>query len=183
MERLEAIQAALDEEDNPLNVHYDASHEVRAKGAGFYQFSGDEETRRRQMEELRQAREETETKRQELGAVDLRPGEVEGLQTEQAETVVVTTAKSRAMEKRKLELEERRKLIEAKRRKLDPTLVTQPKSSTVATPTVTTSKQTSHIATKEPTTSTKGKGKGKPVDDADLFLASLEQDILRSRSG
>ena len=64
-ERVAEIEASLAEENNPLNIHYDASQEVRAKGAGFYQFSGDEETRRRQMEELKRAREETEKTREE----------------------------------------------------------------------------------------------------------------------
>jgi len=96
------------EENNPLNVHYDASKEVRAKGAGFYQFSADEETRLKQMEELKSVREETERKRQELGAEDAKPGE---------EGMTVEGVKSKAMEKRKRELEERKKLIEAKRKK------------------------------------------------------------------
>lgn len=92
-------------------MHYDASTEVRAKGAGFYQFSGDEETRRRQMEELKAAREETEKTRQELGAEDIRPGQDEGM-------TAGSNVKSRAMEKRKREIEERRKLLEAKRKKI-----------------------------------------------------------------
>ena len=111
-ERVAAIQAAAAEENNPLNQHYDASREVRAKGAGFYQFSDDEEARKKQMEELRQAREETERTRQELGAVDLKAGEAEGMQAD------ANTHRSRAIEKRKRELEERRKAVEAKRRKL-----------------------------------------------------------------
>ncbi|KAF7970840.1 hypothetical protein HWV62_22796 [Athelia sp. TMB] len=45
-ERVAAVNEALSEANNPLGVHYDASAEVRAKGAGFYQFSGDEDTRR-----------------------------------------------------------------------------------------------------------------------------------------
>lgn len=111
-DRVAAIQAAAAEEDNPLNQHYDASREVRAKGAGFYQFSADEETRKKQMEELQQARKETENIRQESGAVDLKAGEVEGMQE------APNALRSRALEKRKRELEERRKAVEAKRRKL-----------------------------------------------------------------
>lgn len=64
-------------------MHYDVTAEVRAKGAGFYQFSADEETRQRQMEELKLAREETERMRKEGGAVDLKPGEVEGLRDDE----------------------------------------------------------------------------------------------------
>ena len=117
-ERKAAIQAQLEEEDNPLDLHYDASREVRAKGAGFYQFSTDEETRQKQMEELRQASVETEKTRAEAGAVDLRPGEVEGMRVgEEDESTPGPSTKSRAAEKRKREIDERRKLLEAKRRK------------------------------------------------------------------
>jgi hypothetical protein len=110
-ERIAQISERFSEENNPLNMHYDASKEVRSKAAGFYAFSTDEETRKQQMAELKAARTETETIRQELGAVDLKPGEVEGMQAD-------TGMKSRAMEKRKRDIEERRQLIEAKRRKL-----------------------------------------------------------------
>ena len=118
-ERVAAIVEAHSEANNPLGVHYDASAEVRAKGAGFYQFSADEETRTRQMEELKMAREETERTRRDVGAVDLRPGEVEGMR-ENADggAMGAGVGKSRAMEKRKRELEERRRLIDAKRRKI-----------------------------------------------------------------
>lgn len=50
--------------------HYDASKENRTAGAGFYQFSADEETRARQMEELKRMRQETETTRKESGIED-----------------------------------------------------------------------------------------------------------------
>ncbi len=119
-ERIAAIQAELSEENNPLNIHYDASREVRAKGAGFYQFSADEETRKKQMEELDRAREETGKTREEMGAVDVLPGQVEGM-TLPEEPVSAAPMKSRALEKRKRELAERRKLIDAKRRKKGPT--------------------------------------------------------------
>jgi len=109
-ERVAEVERKFSEENNPLNVHYDASTEVRAKGAGFYQFSGDEETRRRQMEGLKAAREETDKTRQELGAEDIIPGQDEGM-------IAGSNVKSRAMEKRKREIEERRKLLEAKRKK------------------------------------------------------------------
>lgn len=67
------------------------------------------------MEELKQSREETAKARQELGAEDVRPGEVEGMTDESG-----WTRKSKAMEKRKRELEERRQMLEAKRRKTKP---------------------------------------------------------------
>ncbi|KAF9476686.1 hypothetical protein BDN70DRAFT_934823 [Pholiota conissans] len=114
-DRVAEIAKEYSEENNPLGVHFDASKEVRAKGAGFYQFSGDEETRKLQMEELKASREETERARREMGAEDIRPGEVEGM-TDGGDAG--KTGRSRAMEKRKRELEERRKMVEAKRRKL-----------------------------------------------------------------
>ena len=107
-ERVAEVGRKFADENNPLNIHYDASKEVRTKGAGYYQFSADEETRRKQMEELKVTREETERTRQELGAEDIKPGE---------EGMTADGVKSRAMEKRKRELEERRKLLEAKRKK------------------------------------------------------------------
>ena len=112
--RVADIEKEFAEENNPLNIHYDASKEVRAKGAGFYQFSADEETRRRQMEELKNVREETGKTRAELGAVDLRPGEVEGMN---ADAGSGGPGRSAALEKRKRDLEVRRKLVDAKRRK------------------------------------------------------------------
>ena len=111
------IAKAFAEENNPLGVHYDASREIRAKGAGFYQFSADEETRKAQMQELNALREETAKTRQELGAEDIRPGDIEGMRDGEALGTTGAT-KSRAMEKRKRELEERRNMIEAKRKKI-----------------------------------------------------------------
>lgn len=95
--------------ETPITNHYDDSKEVRAKGAGFYRFSGDEEERKRQMEALKGVREETVTARNETGALDV-------ASTNPAEES--TSKASRASEKRKRELEERRKMIDAKRRKL-----------------------------------------------------------------
>ncbi|KJA22886.1 hypothetical protein HYPSUDRAFT_138494 [Hypholoma sublateritium FD-334 SS-4] len=116
-ERIAEIAKAHADENNPLGVHYDAAKEIRAKGAGFYQFSADEETRAAQMEELKASREETERIRADLGAEDVRAGEIEGMRASGPST---GTVKSRAMEKRKRELEERRKLLESKRRRLRP---------------------------------------------------------------
>ncbi|KAJ7637716.1 hypothetical protein DFH06DRAFT_1002281 [Mycena polygramma] len=113
-DRVAQIEKEQAEANHPLGVHYDAAAEVRARGAGFYQFSKDEEMRKAQMDELKSARDETERTRKEAGAVDIRPGEVEGMQDSDS----AATGKSRAMEKRKRELEERRKLLDAKRRKL-----------------------------------------------------------------
>lgn len=167
-DRVAEIQAAAAEENNPLNIHYDAGREVRAKGAGFYQFSADEETRKKQMEELRQARHETGATRQQLGAVDLKAGEVEGMQE------APNALRSRAIEKRKRELEERRRLVDAKRRKLlngnNPPVAaaTQPPASapsgepTVAVPT---------------TKATAAANPDAVSSAADDFLAALERDL------
>ncbi|KAF9889065.1 hypothetical protein FE257_008042 [Aspergillus nanangensis] len=48
----------------PGETHYDAEAEVRNRGTGFYAFSRDEEERRRQMQELLGAREETQRERE-----------------------------------------------------------------------------------------------------------------------
>ncbi|KAF8807029.1 hypothetical protein BYT27DRAFT_7100554 [Phlegmacium glaucopus] len=202
-ERVAEIAKAFSEENNPLGVHYDASNEIRAKGAGFYQFSADEETRRAQMEELKASREETTKMRQELGAVDIKPGEVEGMRDGEAPGTT-GTVKSRAMEKRKRELEERRKMIEAKRKKpkLDgdaasrvnadaasetPSLPShsgaQPmevREANAAQPTI--SSDPFAALESQTLSSIKGKKKAIPVaTEADTFLADLEQEFLGSR--
>ena len=171
-------------------MHYDAAREVRAKGAGFYQFSADEETRRRQMDELRAAREETARTRQGSGAADVRPGEAEGLHEGAGGAEVGAMGKSRAMEKRKRELEERRKMLDAKRRKVGGAGGAEQKM--VAAPLVAETKAEKGQAAPDPfaaleaqQSQTKGKGKSKatsnsPVNDADAFLAQLEQDMLKS---
>lgn len=193
-ERVAQIAAEHAEENNPLNIHYDASQEVRAKGAGFYQFSGDEETRRAQMEELKMAREETEKTRQETGAIDVRPGEVEGMKDVSGNGG--TVGKSRAMEKRKRELEERRKLIDAKRRKVQGDAEATPNSTLPSIPTPSTSKAEpdtdkmtdtpfvdpfATLEAKSATNRGKGKTKAPPASEADAFLAQLEQDFLAAR--
>ncbi|GAD95268.1 conserved hypothetical protein [Paecilomyces variotii No. 5] len=52
----------------PAEAHYDADAEVRSRGTGFYAFSRDAETRRKEMEELERARKETEREREERRA-------------------------------------------------------------------------------------------------------------------
>ncbi|KAJ6021383.1 hypothetical protein N7540_006887 [Penicillium herquei] len=47
----------------PEEVHYNADAEVRNRGTGFYSFSTDEVERKKQMEELIRARQETEAER------------------------------------------------------------------------------------------------------------------------
>lgn len=191
-------------------MHYDASAEVRAKGAAFYKFSGDEEERRRQMEELRLAREETEMTRKDVGAVDLKPGEVEGMQEDQ-QREGTGSVKSRAMEKRKRELEDRRKMLDAKRRKLktggtvediDPPTASFPSfeggKEAVPIPTfeaVPSSGSTSarldpfaaletkvESADKKVKKRHKGKSTKDPRHAADDFLAQLEKEMLGGNS-
>ncbi|CAE6425844.1 unnamed protein product [Rhizoctonia solani] len=111
-ERRAAIEASLIEE--PLVDRYDASKDNRAAGAGFYQFSKDEEARRQQMEDLKQARVDTEIARAQLDDALPRTG-LGDLSTRDSNT---TKATSRAVEKRRQELEERRKMLDAKRRKM-----------------------------------------------------------------
>lgn len=164
-----AINAAAAEENNPLSQHYDASREVRAKGAGYYQFSLDEEVRKKQMEELRQEREETERTRQEHGAVDLKAGEVEGMQAD------ASTIRSRAIEKRKKDIEERRKAVEAKRRKLQNGDGTTPSAAPARSPA-----PPSESTLVVPNT----KAAPNPIPTpsaADNFLAALELDLAMNK--
>ena len=51
----------------PPEEHFDASREVRTKGTGFFQFSGEAGERKRQMEGLEWERAETEARRRERG--------------------------------------------------------------------------------------------------------------------
>ncbi len=169
MDRVAAIQAAAAEENNPLNQHYDASREVRAKGAGFYQFSADDEARKKQMEELRQARQETESTRQELGAVDLKAGEAEGMQAD------TSTLRSRAIEKRRRELEERRKAVEAKRRKL------QIGDTSSAAPTRSPAPPCESAGAVANTKATPNPDPSSSTAAADSFLAALEVDLVRNK--
>jgi Domain of unknown function (DUF4078) len=47
----------------PPDEHFDGRKEIRTKGVGFFQFSGDAEERKRQMDELERDRQETEKRR------------------------------------------------------------------------------------------------------------------------
>lgn len=206
-ERVAAIAEAHSEANNPLGVHYDASAEVRAKGAGFYQFSTDEETRKNQMEELKSAREETERTRKDVGAVDLKPGEVEGMREDMHGNGTGKAGKSRAMEKRKRELEERRRMIDTKRRKVKAGINEEEGRLTATVPTsevtegqefqaavpnfeafpvaMSASTSADPFAAMEAharSVNAKGKRKEKNVNDpqhaADHFLAQLEEEML-----
>ena len=174
--RVAEIEKEFAEENNPLNIHYDASKEVRAKGAGFYQFSADEETRLRQMEELKNARDETGKTRAEFGAVDLRPGEVEGMNA--GTEAGSSTGKSAALEKRKRDLEERRKLVDAKRRKKvgSPPVVEPPPDPSQSTGSNRATVQAADRPSKPELAEMVA------PDPADDFLAQLERDIMSDRT-
>ncbi|KAL4978223.1 hypothetical protein BDW66DRAFT_130557 [Aspergillus desertorum] len=62
-EQMAYLAKRRDRSPTPEEVHYDADAEVRNRGTGFYAFSKDEEVRRKQMEELLNARVETEKER------------------------------------------------------------------------------------------------------------------------
>jgi Domain of unknown function (DUF4078) len=72
----------------PPDTHYDANHEIRTRGTGFYGFSKDEELRKKEMESLEKERAETERARE---------------------------VRQEAKDERKQEIEERRKVLEEKR--------------------------------------------------------------------
>lgn len=94
--QMEEIAKKRDREDTPPpDTHYDANHEIRTRGTGFFQFSKDEEERKRQMEGLEKERVRTEKMRE--GNEDLRKEE---------------------RERRKKEVEERRRAILEKRGKV-----------------------------------------------------------------
>ena len=80
--------------DAPLAAHFDSTKEIRNRGAGFIQLSGDEETRKKQMEQLMSERESTERAREKID----KEGD--------------------AIARRDKELLERKRLIEDKKRKL-----------------------------------------------------------------
>lgn len=93
----------------PLVDHFDSSKEVRTKGAGFYQFSLDEEVRKKQMEELKGAREETERRREEGAASEGHGGMVEVDEREERGWEREERRKMEAEEEREREREKERK--------------------------------------------------------------------------
>ncbi|OCK78982.1 hypothetical protein K432DRAFT_383449 [Lepidopterella palustris CBS 459.81] len=74
----------------PPEEHFDGKREVRTKGVGFFHFSADEETRKKEMAALAKEREETERSRKE---------------------------RDKRKEERRKEVEERKKIIREKRGK------------------------------------------------------------------
>lgn len=89
-EKMEALARKRDRSLTPPEAtHYDGTREIRTKGVGFFQFSKDEETRKKEMQSLTKEREETERGRK---------------------------GKELEREARRREVEERRKLIEERRK-------------------------------------------------------------------
>ncbi|MCJ1340636.1 hypothetical protein MMC09_005932 [Bachmanniomyces sp. S44760] len=87
--QMESLAAKRDRTPTPPpETHYDASKEVRSKGVGFYQFSGDKEGREREM-----------------GA----------LEAERVETERLRGQREEARERRKREVEERKRVIKERR--------------------------------------------------------------------
>ncbi|KDN36330.1 hypothetical protein K437DRAFT_252451 [Tilletiaria anomala UBC 951] len=141
-ERKAAIEA---KQSVGASKHFDAKHEIRNRGAAFYQFSKDEGERRRQMEMLRAERKSTERERRlreaegvaqekDLGATDDPFADVERKhgrsidgqvrpQGDSSSTAPVLSslppqASSRPLSTAQKRLADRRAEVEAKRRKL-----------------------------------------------------------------
>ncbi|KAK4495821.1 hypothetical protein PRZ48_013089 [Zasmidium cellare] len=67
----------------PPDEHFDSHKEVRTKGTGFFQFSGDAEERKQQMENLERERLETEKRRKEReGKMSERKAQIEARRDE-----------------------------------------------------------------------------------------------------
>ena len=89
-EQMAELARKRDRSLTPPNEHFDGRKEVRTKGTGFFQFSGDVEERKRQMAGLEREREETERVRGE---------------------------RERRVEERRRQVEERRREVREKRDK------------------------------------------------------------------
>ncbi|GAW02127.1 hypothetical protein LENED_003761 [Lentinula edodes] len=124
-DRITEIINEHSEENNPLEKHYDPNSEIRDRGAASYTFSTDEETRQARLNELKSRHLETDAIRKEMGAVDVLPGEIEGMQVPEVRSSV------KGSEKRKREIEERRKMLDAKRKKVG-TVIEEPQPDTVS---------------------------------------------------
>jgi len=131
------------------------------------------------MEELKNVREETEKTRKDLGAVDILPGELEGMRE--------GPTKSRAMEKRKREIEERRRLLEEKKkkRKISPSAESgniarvQAETRTTSLPEADPFAVLESIAPPKPAPFAK---KSQATSDAaGVFLAQLQQEFLSAK--
>lgn len=95
--------------------------ENRAKGAAHYKFSSHGEAREKELAELKSNHIDVQAIRAQTGAVDVRPGEVEGMRAPES-----SLDNRSALEKRKRELEERKKMVDAKRKKTMGNVGSQP---------------------------------------------------------
>ncbi|TFK85049.1 hypothetical protein K466DRAFT_601503 [Polyporus arcularius HHB13444] len=175
-ERWEQLAAQAAEDNKPLNTHFDSTREVRAVGAAYYKFSGNEEAREQEQARLKELRQETSKTRELLKAPDIPAGAVEGMQGAPEST------KSRAAEKRKRLLEERNKQLEARRKKrkagedtalAQETSIAGPSNVPPPTPTPLHSDPFAVVEAHKSTQAVK-----QEADAADDFLAKLEQDVL-----
>ncbi|KAK7454662.1 hypothetical protein VKT23_011415 [Stygiomarasmius scandens] len=180
-ERVEKITQEYTEENNPLDVHYDPSREVREKGAAFYNLPGNEEERRQKMEELRSERMKTKDIRRETGAIDIRPGEVEGMR--EGESVKKGTKRWNT------DREARKEMLAAKRRKMQGIEDANPSSSksdqaesaickaVAPSPADITADPLASLEASVQRATKRAEIEPSSHDDADTFLASLEKDI------
>ncbi|KAJ3865288.1 hypothetical protein EV359DRAFT_39083 [Lentinula novae-zelandiae] len=191
-DRITEIINEHSEENNPLEKHYDPNSEIRDRGAASYTFSTDEETRQARLNELKSRHLETDAIRKEMGAVDVLPGEIEGMQVPEVRSSV------KGSEKRKREIEERRKMLDAKRKKVG-TVMEEPRPDTVSASTSGTTRslkrnsqgppfpqQVDPFSALESATFSKpppnkGKGKSNSQHDADEFLAQLGNEMLNKK--
>ncbi|KAJ3755473.1 hypothetical protein EV360DRAFT_85880 [Lentinula raphanica] len=184
-ERRTQIEKEYSEENRPLETHYDPNSEIRDRGAASYTFSGDAKTRQAIMEELKMSHVETEYIRKEMGAVDVRPGEVEGMQASEI------GSSARGTEKRKREMAKRQEaLLDARRKKAKTTVNASQPGPDATPPTVKSAnlkqspvtKSVDPFAALESATSSplaRKHDKGKTdLPEADEFLAQLGNDML-----
>ncbi|KAJ4477157.1 hypothetical protein J3R30DRAFT_3703406 [Lentinula aciculospora] len=188
-DRITQITNEYSEENNPLEKHYDPNSEVRVRGAASYNFAKDEQTRQARLDELKSRHLETSATRKEMGASDIRPGEIEGMQASEV------GSSTKGSEKRKREIEERRRTLDAKRKKAkiiiegsqsDPNLATSSVVATNLRQTLVSSQPIDPFAALESASSStgfsnKGKGKAHSQSDADKFLAQLGNEMLNKR--
>lgn len=143
------------------------------------------------MEELKAARGETEKTRQDMGAEDVKVGEVEGMRAGEGEGGGGDDGKekrSRAMEKRKRELEERRRKVDEKRRKIGkgPAEMSAAEQSSASTPAIIPPILSTSNASVDPFTALEASARQLPSlpkerTNADDFLAALEREMLAGK--
>lgn len=122
-----SVPRCLDENVTPEEQHFDASAEVRNRGAGFYRFTaGNEEERKRQMAGLKEERERTLRERERRERERERHGDAQadgegGGGRDESGVAAGSTAPSGngiKLTKGERRLAERRELIEARRREV-----------------------------------------------------------------